>query len=598
MTSVLFQIFLHIEKRDEHSTRILFLCLLISMRCRWTSIWKIIFPVKFSGVSPNLNSKCLTSWLSCNVLNPGKIFHPNSSKFLYSAVLLNHPNLSSHALLDWGFSRILPRHNTDSEKDVDLCALKTGGFLHHQSKTNTSVIGFPNRLFPLQKSHLVRTPILQICRTFVSVWDLLCSWWNANCLSNSFPWIQMIPTLKTWTFPVSRNVFHRLLQHSSKIVFVFSALDHSPYPRMIWILKTNPILFRRHQWWIAVPLLLFEDQHRVSPIFHEVLPHSQRIARFHHDEFPRERNQVGILVSLSKKLHRVSPVVRTSQYQFSTLEKTKHGHYPTLNSVLSARHGRQRVAPVYPFSQLSHSRGSGVHSFSSPGFLTPTLTELKEPLQQGSSLASTSLWLFLHPEFLCVLFDITSEQSVELKWLMLDRHERWSIRHVWNFPWSLCQRVVFFGVNVLDLDFWVQIDSIEQANQGQLCGSWKHVSRSHKSRPGIPSNLNPASKGMISGSVELCETEVCFLHIQLSGTNVRLPKMQCSSRSGFWILKISCKIGVLKTVPQPALFCSITHIAILFVFTCVMNVRYQSIQAFVTSFGPFCNRSCKFVHWP
>ena len=34
----------------------------------------------------------------------------------------------------------------------------------------------------------------------------------------------------------------------------------------------------------------------------------------------------------------------------------------------------------------------------------------------------------------------------------------------------------------------------------------------------------------------------------------------------------------------------------LFVFTCVMNVRYQSMQAFVTSIGPFCNRSCKLIH--
>ena len=49
--------------------------------------------------------------------------------------------------------------------------------------------------------------------------------------------------------------------------------------------------------------------------------------------------------------------------------------------------------------------------------------------------------------------------------------------------------------------------------------------RSHKSSAGIPSNLNPASKEMISDSVELCETEVCFLHIQLIGTNAWLPKM-------------------------------------------------------------------------
>ena len=37
---------------------------------------------------------------------------------------------------------------------------------------------------------------------------------------------------------------------------------------------------------------------------------------------------------------------------------------------------------------------------------------------------------------------------------------------------------------------------------------------------GYHPNLNPASKEMISDSVELCETEDCFLHIQLIGTNV------------------------------------------------------------------------------
>ena len=51
------------------------------------------------------------------------------------------------------------------------------------------------------------------------------------------------------------------------------------------------------------------------------------------------------------------------------------------------------------------------------------------------------------------------------------------------------------------------------------------IIRSHKSRAGTLSNLNPVDKGMISDSVELCETEVCFLHIQLIGTYVWLPKM-------------------------------------------------------------------------
>ena len=82
----------------------------------------MILPVKFSGVSSDLNSKLLTSSLSCNVLYPGKIFHSNSigspsilSKFLYSRDVWNHSNLCSHAVFDWGFSCIFPTHNTESE---------------------------------------------------------------------------------------------------------------------------------------------------------------------------------------------------------------------------------------------------------------------------------------------------------------------------------------------------------------------------------------------------------------------------------------------------------------------------------------------------
>ena len=37
-----------------------------------------------------------------------------------------------------------------------------------------------------------------------------------------------------------------------------------------------------------------------------------------------------------------------------------------------------------------------------------------------------------------------------------------------------------------------------------------------------------ASREIISAAVELCETEVCFLHIQLIGTNVWVPKMHKS----------------------------------------------------------------------
>ena len=43
--------------------------------------------------------------------------------------------------------------------------------------------------------------------------------------------------------------------------------------------------------------------------------------------------------------------------------------------------------------------------------------------------------------------------------------------------------------------------------------------------PEIKSMRRPASREIVSDSVELCDTHVCFLHIQLTGTNVWLPNM-------------------------------------------------------------------------
>ena len=42
----------------------------------------------------------------------------------------------------------------------------------------------------------------------------------------------------------------------------------------------------------------------------------------------------------------------------------------------------------------------------------------------------------------------------------------------------------------------------------------------------------PASREMISDSVELCETEVCFVHVQLMGTNFLLQGRQQSPSLG------------------------------------------------------------------
>ena len=65
------------------------------------------------------------------------------------------------------------------------------------------------------------------------------------------------------------------------------------------------------------------------------------------------------------------------------------------------------------------------------------------------------------PESFRVLFDITSEHSVELKRLMLNKHKK-------MIPFITCEISLgqydcelVFGVNVFDLDFGLQIDSIK-----------------------------------------------------------------------------------------------------------------------------------------
>ena len=93
----------------------------------------------------------------------------------------------------------------------------------------------------------------------------------------------------------------------------------------------------------------------------------------------------------------------------------------------------QRVVPFNSLSQLSHHKDFDFHNFSSPGFLTSWMAHSIEPFQQDSSLVAISLWLILHLIF-SVLFDIPSEHSAELKWLMLNKHTKWFHSSRVKFP--------------------------------------------------------------------------------------------------------------------------------------------------------------------
>ena len=172
------------------------------------------------------------------------------------------------------------------------------------------------------------------------------------------------------------------------------------------------------------------------------------------------------------------------------------------------------------------------------------------------------------PDSFCLLFDITSEHSVELKWLMLNKHKRWFHSSRVNFPlvsmsasWFLVSMYLIwiFGSKLIwsnnqsRTTLWVletcliggllpfkiilitaslssnTTTKLPDAKVGRFREQSQHypkhwwlleiacvcsttglsvlsrteTTRSHKSRAGIPSNLNPASIEMISDSVEL-----------------------------------------------------------------------------------------------
>ena len=188
----------------------------------------------------------------------------------------------------------------------------------------------------------------------------------------------------------------------------------------MWIPTTIPILFRRFQWWIAVALLLFEGSLRVAQFYHEVLPRSPRTALFHRAGSSHERNLIGTRVSFTKKL--------------------------------------QWVAPFHHLSQLSNSKDSDFQSFFN------WLSDVEDGRFEGAlpikliigldfavNLPSPDSFLcsFRHHFRTLCRTAIAVEQTPKM------------------IPFVTCEisfgmSSSWFGVDVLDLNFWVRIDSIEK----------------------------------------------------------------------------------------------------------------------------------------
>ena len=150
----------------------------------------------------------------------------------------------------------------------------------------------------------------------------------------------------------------------------------------------------------------------------------QRVSPFYHvSQLLQEKNvfrspESGMLLFESKE--RVFPFNHPSFHQICTLEKTKLCHRPILSSLLSACFQRIGTTRLYVLSSFSvfALQGSDFQRFSYPGFLTPKMTELRDPLQSNSSLVFKFAVTLSSPDSSGVLFKLTSKQSTERKCLM------------------------------------------------------------------------------------------------------------------------------------------------------------------------------------
>ena len=89
-------------------------------------------------------------------------------------------------------------------------------------------------------------------------------------------------------------------------------------------------------------------------------------------------------------------------------------------------------------------------------------------------------------------------------------------------------------------------------------------------------SFKPAPKEMISDFVEFVQNWSLFLtHPNYWNKCMTFKNAQCSTWSRFRIFKISRKIGVMKHFSLHC-FAVVSHMTILFVITCMMNVRDQT----------------------
>ena len=101
----------------------------------------------------------------------------------------------------------------------------------------------------------------------------------------------------------------------------------------------------------------------------------------------------------------------------------------------------------------------------------------------------------------------------------------WTSTWRWCVLWTAVFCVQCFYVVFFCSGEWLirRLPRLHRASYWSDCPS--HARQHVQARARNPSIRNPTSNEIVPDSVVLWDTDVCFLHIQLIGTNVRRPKM-------------------------------------------------------------------------
>ena len=267
--------------------------------------------------------------------------------------------------------------------------------------------------------------------------------WNYDCLGNSFTWISLIHRHSHKYSPT-----HGMFSPSSVTLEILICLFRTwSFTRF-----TNDLNSTDNS--KSVSSFTMTNCWGLSSSWELILS-----SRFHHDGFPRERNQVEFLVSLSKKVHRVSislvhlnisfPLLRRPSRVIITLGEACWGETFHKLLMIIVSEALFRSMPISGRSDRSSFLAVVLQRFWFPWLLFSGLTEVEDDtcdgilalrLIIGRDFAVTRS----SPESCSSLFAIASEQIFGLKWLIEKAQQM--------IPFITCE--ISFGQKVTELVYW------------------------------------------------------------------------------------------------------------------------------------------------